>query len=320
VPCYNYGRFLPDCLRSIFSLEGGSDIEIIAIDDCSTDNTGEVLRQFNDARLRIITHEKNRGHIFTVNEGLKEARGEFLVRMDPDDRYRPNFLTATLPKFAQHPEVGLVYGDVALIDAEGRLNAERCDTSHGGRDFKGNEFIALLKKNFICAPTVVARRETWMSAWPVPEGLAFNDWYFNIMLARRYEFYFVNEVVAEYRVHGANHHTKVAKDRTEEESILKLLDCVFSETENNPALEIAKRRARGEIYAAQYLDFANKYFGFGMNADARRCYWQAIRSTPILLFRSDVFRRLSVTFIKRSWYDSAKRLLAGSPRTCDLKP
>ena len=52
VPCYNYGRYLSECLNSIFALEGGYDLEVIAIDDCSSDNTRQILRSFSDARLR----------------------------------------------------------------------------------------------------------------------------------------------------------------------------------------------------------------------------------------------------------------------------
>jgi glycosyltransferase involved in cell wall biosynthesis len=54
VPCYNYARYLPVCLGSIFHLRGGYDIEVIAIDDCSQDNTLEILSGFSDPRLKVI--------------------------------------------------------------------------------------------------------------------------------------------------------------------------------------------------------------------------------------------------------------------------
>src|SRR5438874_6929431 len=244
VPCYNYGRYLPDCLNSIFGLAGGYDIEVIAIDDCSQDNTLQILSVFSDPLLKVIKHPLNKGHVFTVNEGLEQTRGKYVARIDPDDRYRADFLVETVPKLETLPEIGAAYGDVAVVDDRGRVNCKRCDVVHRNADFKGNEFIALLQRNFICAPTLLARREAWMSAWPIPEGLAFNDWYFNIMLARRYEFYYVNKVVAEYRVHGANHHATIVRDRTEEISIIRLLDRVFSEEEKDTALEKKKRKHR----------------------------------------------------------------------------
>jgi glycosyltransferase involved in cell wall biosynthesis len=309
VPCYNYGRYLLDCLNSIFGLGGGYDIEIIAIDDCSQDNTLEILKNFADPRLNLIKHRVNKGHVFTVNEGLEQTRGKYVARIDPDDRYRADFLVETVPKLETLPEIGAAYGDVAVIDGQGRVNCERSDIVHHGADFKGNEFVALLQRNFICAPTLLARREAWMSAWPIPEGLAFNDWYFNIMLARRYPFYYVNKVVAEYRVHGSNHHGKIIRDRSEEISIIGLLDKVFSEEEEDKLLEAKKRKNRRSIYAMQYLDFADKYFGFEMNRDARRCYWRATMNVPTTLLGRGVGRRLLATYMPRSWYDSGKRLV-----------
>lgn len=307
VPCYNYGRYLRDCLDRVFAQEGGYDIEVIAIDDCSTDDTLAILRSYDDPRLRVLHHELNRGHVHTVNEGLHAATGKYLVRIDPDDRHRLNFLRRTVPILEAHPEVGLVYADVALIDAAGNVTAPCADVDHGGRDFKGNELIPLLKKNFICAPTVLARRDAWMEAWPVPEGLAFNDWYFNIMLARRWEFYYVNEVLADYRVHGSNHHTRISRDGTEERSILWLLERVYGEAERDPRLEEAKQAARADVYASQYLDFAAKYFGHGDNRNSRRCYLQAVRHSPALLADPRVLRHLAGSLVPRPLYDGAKR-------------
>jgi glycosyltransferase involved in cell wall biosynthesis len=307
VPCYNYGRYLPDCLRGIFDQKGHDDFEIIAVDDGSTDNTRAVLREFADPRLRVILHEKNLGHVATVNRGLAESRGRYVVRVDPDDRHRACFLAETVPILERYPEVGLVHGDVALVNENGEVTAELGGTL-GEEDRKGNELVRILQKNYICAPTVLARREAWMSAWPVPEGLAFNDWYFNVMLARRYEYCYVNKVLADYRVHSANHHSRIVLNKTEEPSVLWVLNKVYSERETNSDLETAKQRVRRAVYAAHYLDFADKYFGAGLNADARRCYWSAIGQQPRALLRPGVARRLVATAISRDLYERCKRM------------
>jgi glycosyltransferase involved in cell wall biosynthesis len=309
VPCYNYGRYLRDCLDRIFAQEGGYDLEVIAINDCSTDDTLAILRSYSDSRLRIIDHEVNRGHVYTMNEGLAVAAGKYVVRVDPDDRHHPEFLRRTVPILETHPEVGLVYSDVALINSDGETTAACSDTEHQGVDFKGNELIPLLKTNFICAPTVVARREAWMEAWPVPTDLAFNDWYFNIMLARKWEFYYVSKVLADYRVHGENHHSKIARDGSEERSIIWLLDKVYAEREQDVSLESAKQRSKANVYASQYLDFANKYFGTGDNANSRRCYLAAIRHDLSVLARGTTLRRLIGTCVPRPIYESTKRAL-----------
>jgi glycosyltransferase involved in cell wall biosynthesis len=309
VPCYNYGRYLSECLSSIFRQEGHDHFEIIVIDDGSNDGTRDVLRSHSDSRLRVIIHERNLGHILTVNEGLAAARGVFIARIDPDDRYRPWFLSSVLGKFCQYPEVGLVYGDVALIDDSGEVTLERSDRAHHGADFKGNEFVALLEKNFICAPTTIARRQAWQKVLPIPSGLAFNDWYLNLMMARTHDFYYIDRVLADYRVHPANHHTKVVRDKTEETSIFWLLDRLYGESEDSEDLEQAKLRVRGRVYAAQYLTLAEKYFGFYMNEDALRCYWNAARNRPSCLLNFGVLRRCAATVVGRQWYEAGKAVL-----------
>jgi glycosyltransferase involved in cell wall biosynthesis len=309
VPCFNYGRYLTECITSIFKQEACVDFEVIAIDDGSTDNTRELLHSYRDARLRVIVHERNLGHIYTVNEGLAAARGAFIARIDPDDRYRPSFLSAVLHKFHDYPEVGLAYGDAATIDESGKITVERCDRDHHGVDFKGNEFAALLEKNFICAPTTIARREAWHSVLPIPGELAFNDWYLNIMMARKYEFYYINEVLADYRVHSANHHSKVVRDKTEEASIFRILDKIYGEKEDSGDREEAKLRVKRRVYAIQYLTLAEKYFGFYMNDDALRCYWSAALSLPSCMLNFGVLRRCAATVIGRDAYETGKAIL-----------
>lgn len=306
VPCYNYARYLPDCLNSILGQEGNFDFEIIVIDDASTDNTVEVVRSFTDPRIRYLANAVNLGHAKTINKGLAEARGKFIARIDPDDRYRTNYLSLVMPKFAQFPEVGMVYGDACVINSDGDITIQRCDQIHGGKDVKGNELIALLEKNFICAPTVMARAAVWLSAMPAPEWLAFNDWYFTLKMARECDFYYIDQVLADYRVHSHNHHHKVVVNKSEEPSIFWMLDHVFNTPEKSPSLESQKQQAKRRIYGAQYLDVATKYFGCQYNADSRRCFWRAMQHRPAYVMRPQILRQFLGTLIGRRFYESIK--------------
>jgi glycosyltransferase involved in cell wall biosynthesis len=312
VPCFNYARYLPDCVNSLLGQRGIDDFELILIDDASSDETAAIMRSYTDPRIRTYFHEKNAGHVRTMTEGLLAARGELVARIDPDDRVRPDFFSQIVDTFRRFPDVGLVYGDVSLIDSRGNITLERADAVHGGRDFKGHELIALMKQNFICAPTVFARRQAWLDALPVPDHLAFNDWYFTLMIARRWEFYYIDRVLAEYRVHDSNHHTKIAKDKSEERSVFWLLDYIYSGTEPDAVLERAKQAARGSVYAAQYVTQGDKYFGFGLYADARRCYLSGIRARATEALTPGVCRRLLATYIGRKAYESMKGMLRGS--------
>jgi len=309
----NYGRYLPDCLDGIFAQEGDYAFEVIVVDDASSDNSIEVLRRYHDPRLRTILHEHNEGHVQTFNDGVAAARGEFIARIDCDDRYRPDMLRTLLPKFDQ-PEIGFVYGDAAIMNSAGELTSPSCDRLHNGADFKGNELLQLLRENFICAPTGIARRQACLDAMPIPANLACDDWYFNLMMARRHDFYYVNHVVADYRVHPGNHHSRIITEKIEEPSVRRVLELIFSQPESTPALEVRKQAFRGQAWSAQYLMLAAKYFGAGLLADARRCYLRAIRFSPSEALTMKTLRLLLATFLRPEVYSAMKRRLAPSPR------
>ena len=306
---YNYARFIGQTIEGILAQQGNHDFEIIIVDDASTDNSHEVISSFTDARINYIRHERNLGHAATVTDGLQAARGQLIARIDSDDRHRPTFLNEVLPIFEQRTDVAMVYGDAAMIDDEGAITAQRLDTQHGGRDFHGNEYVALLEKNFICAPTIIARRAAWLEVLPIPEGLSFHDWWFTLQITRRAPVYYRNVVLADYRVHRANYHTAITLNKSEESSIMRLLDDLFAQREVDPEIERAKQSARSRIYATHYLLLAAKYFGAEMVADARRCYLEAIRREPAYLSDATVMRQLLATYIGLPAYRRLKGIL-----------
>ncbi len=309
VSCYNYGRYLKEALTSIFNQRGKHSFEIIIVDDGSTDDTQEVLRSFTDPRIRVVTHPTNLGIVAVVNAGVTLARGQFIGRLDADDRYRPNFFSSALEIFKAHPEVGLVYGDVVTMNESGEVTSKACDTVHGGSRFKGNEFISLLERNFINPSALLARRDAWHWAVPIPGAVVHEDWYCHLMMARRFEFCYLNRVVADYRVHPENRHVRYSSDRSREPSDFWVLDKIFSEREENPALEKKKQRVRRRAHAARYLEHAENYFFLKMNPDARRCYLRALRFRPSLLLRAGFLRRFMATLVGRSPYERIKRML-----------
>ncbi|MEH2581344.1 glycosyltransferase involved in cell wall biosynthesis [Nitrobacteraceae bacterium AZCC 2161] len=111
IPNYNYARYLPDAVHSTLS-QPGVTVDIIIVDDASTDNSVEVARELaaEDERIRVLVHKANAGPVATFNDGLAEARGEFLVRLDADDILTPGSLERAVAVAQHFPSVGLVYG------------------------------------------------------------------------------------------------------------------------------------------------------------------------------------------------------------------
>jgi glycosyltransferase involved in cell wall biosynthesis len=304
VPVYNMAAFVADCLNSILRQEGDHDYEVIVIDDASTDASVDVIARFDDPRIRLIRHRHNLGAARTISEGLAAARGNYVARIDADDRYRRHFLDRTVAVLDRHPDVGLVYGRVALIDVAGRITDPGTAGPQPNGDAKQDRFIDLLKRNDLPAPTVLGRREAWARGLPIPPKLMFNDWYLSLSIAERWPLYFVDDVIADYRVHANNMHNAMVRDRWGEPIIMDVLERFLG----SPGREAEKRQHRNEIYAAQYRQLADQYFGCGLFADARRCYWEALRRRPDQLARPEVLRRLFGTYVGRSGYERVKRV------------
>jgi glycosyltransferase involved in cell wall biosynthesis len=111
IPNYNYARYLPDAVHSALS-QHGVNVDVIIVDDASTDNSLEVASKLaaQDNRVCVLVHEKNAGPVTTFNDGLAKARGEFLVRLDADDILTPGSLERAVAVAQHFPSVGLVYG------------------------------------------------------------------------------------------------------------------------------------------------------------------------------------------------------------------
>lgn len=113
VPCYNYGRYIQVCIESVLA-QPGVDVDILIIDDASTDGSAEAVRVAvqKDSRVRAIYHERNRGHIATYNEGLFQVVGDYVVLLSADDLLAPGSLRRAVTLMEANPGVGLVYGSV----------------------------------------------------------------------------------------------------------------------------------------------------------------------------------------------------------------
>ena len=307
VQTYQHEAFIGECLASILAQRGSHDLEVIVVDDASKDRTVEIVRACRDPRVRLVAHERNQGCIATANEGYAAARGKYVARIDGDDRYRPHFLERVIPVLEQHPAVGVVYGDIAMVDPQGRLSAaDGCvRAQRQGRPAVGNELIPLLHGNFLPAPGTIGRRAVWQGILPIPTQLHYGDYYMTTQAAHTWEFAFVDEVLADYRIHPGNQHSRMVLDGTGERSTLAMLELAMA----RPEQAEAKRAARRSIFAANYFAYAEKYFGAERSTDARRCYWQAVRRQPQFLLRPGVARRFLATVLGRSFYEQGKRLL-----------
>ncbi|MBR5575194.1 MAG: glycosyltransferase family 2 protein [Alphaproteobacteria bacterium] len=120
VPCYNVAQYLPRCLMSLTN-QSLTDMEIICIDDKSTDNTLDVLRDWEkgDLRIRVIENDENMGVGFTRNRGIDLAKGEFVGFVDPDDWIDTDFYKKLID-VAEKTQTPVVCGDIVEHPVNGK--------------------------------------------------------------------------------------------------------------------------------------------------------------------------------------------------------
>lgn len=154
LPCHNAGAFLESALQSVLD-QTYRHLEVLAIDDGSTDRTRAILERMAalDARVRVLINERNQGLIPTLNRGVAEARGAYIARMDADDRCHLDRIRQQVAYLEMHPQVGVLGTSVELDRGVGfRRGTQRvrCLTLAGTR------FMAWFA-NPLFHPTVLAR-------------------------------------------------------------------------------------------------------------------------------------------------------------------
>lgn len=303
VNVFNGARYLTECLTSVLALEGPYALEVIIVDDASTDATSQIVASFSDPRIRFIRHEQNQGAAASINTAFEQVSGEFVARIDYDDRYRPDFLLKTVSALRAHSDAGLVCGAAQMIDGNGEAcgiaSPQQSGISSGGSD----RFLLLLRNNFITAPTLLARAEVWRKALPVPSQLNFADWYMSLKMAQSSQIRVLDDVIADYRVHALGMHNTMVLDGTGEQMTERILNYFLSGTPLRKAVVNAIRAHHRALWA-------DRYFYCRMNQEARRCYCSALLTSPSsVLCNSGRVRRMVGLLFGRSRYDAIKRLL-----------
>jgi glycosyltransferase involved in cell wall biosynthesis len=225
VPTYNYARFVTKAVDSLLEQDFEA-LEVIVIDDCSTDATPQVLQRYErDPRVKLVRHGENQGHIRTYNEGLQMAAGEFVGLVSADDLcLRSDAIARQVALFDSDLEVGFVYSPLAYIDGEGRLGKVvrrwSSDSVHDGLV----EFRDLAFTCFVPASGTLVRaschREIGYYDTRLPHG---GDWDLWLRLAARYRVGYVAEATYGWRLHDANMHASaVTPDQVDHDHVLTL--------------------------------------------------------------------------------------------------
>lgn len=116
IAAYNAEKFVQESLASVLG-QSMSDLEVIVVNDGSTDNTLQIVREIDDPRLRILD-QVNGGQTIAKNRGIRESKGHYVGFCDADDRWHPKKLEMQLPVFSKSEQIAVVYSGESNIDHE----------------------------------------------------------------------------------------------------------------------------------------------------------------------------------------------------------
>ncbi|MBY0528284.1 MAG: glycosyltransferase [Gemmataceae bacterium] len=205
MPTYNGARYLSQALESI-QLQGDPSIEIIAIDDGSTDGTMAILGEYaNRLPLQIVRKEHAGNWAASTNHGLKIARGEYVSFLHQDDLWLGGRLDKLRGLLAHHRDVGLILHPSWFINRHGRrLGLWHCPLPVRRRGVDAGLVIErLLVQNFIAIPAPLFQREAALAVGGLREELWFTaDWDLWLQLARRCKTLYLPKPLAAFRLHS----------------------------------------------------------------------------------------------------------------------
>ncbi len=195
---YNREKYIRETLDSVCG-QTYPNIEIIVVDDASTDRTVEIVESYG-RRVRLVRAKRNSGlPSVPRNMALAEATGEFIAFLDSDDSWQPEKIEKQVRFLNQNSECGLVHCYACLMDGESRRDGIRHD---GNMPQTGMCFSALLRHCFITMSTVMVRRDvlTKVGAFnPDPRYRAREDLEWLLRVARQWPVGLISEPLANYR-------------------------------------------------------------------------------------------------------------------------
>lgn len=285
VPVFNQGQYLEEAVDSLLS-QTYRNIEIIVLDDGSTDSTPQVLKRYT-GRVYWESHP-NMGQSRTLNKGWQMAKGEFLSYLSGDDSLLPEAVAASVDHLSRNPKTVLTYGDFNLIDPSSRFIRRVA-----APEFDFNRMIT----DVACfpGPGPLFRRSAFERAgfWD-PRYRQMPDYEYWLRLGLEGEFGRIPRVLANFRVHESSQtFSQTSDDRAEEP--VHIMRGFFENPRFPPDLKYLRAKALSRAYlVSAQLHIRSGRFGHGLR-NIRR----AVGLSPTSIARAGFARMMANAFVNR---------------------
>ena len=204
--CYNQARFVEEAIQSVLQ-QTYPQVELIVVDDGSSDSSREVIEKILTPyrNVKFIALEANIGNCRAFNRGWQESKGEFVIDLAADDVLMPGRIEKGIEAFAKcDSSYGVNFSNAELIDEDGSFLRHHYTINQHGQAKTGvphgDLFKALIRRYFICAPTMMCRREVLDHLEGYDENLSYEDFDFWVRSSRVFKYIYSDQVLVKKRV------------------------------------------------------------------------------------------------------------------------
>ena len=249
IPNYNYGRFIGEAIESVLA-QTYQPIEIVVVDDGSTDDSVKIIESFGD-KVKLIKQE-NGGVGKARNTGIKNSAGSYIAFLDADDVWLPKKIELQVKFFETHAEIGLVTAATREFDADRNTITEYLD----GKGGWCAEDLLLFNQRVVNGPgsSSLIKREVVEQVGGFDENKQMHpseDWEFCYRVAQKYKLGFLPEILVEYRNHGSNGHLQIPRF---ERAMLLAFEKIFRDSSTD--IQKLKHQSYGNLHKV----LAGSYF------------------------------------------------------------
>lgn len=204
--CYNHSNFVIEALNSIL-LQDYSAIEIIIIDDKSSDNSAQLISEWAKINpATCIVNDKNIGNTKSFNKALKLAKGDYIVDFATDDLMFPNSISEKIKLFqkTKDSKLGVVFSNLSFIDETGTFVSHQYKVDKNNNAISqpksGSIYKDLLAHYYISAVSILIKKEVLDTLNGYDEDLAYEDLDFLLRSSRNYSYAYVDKILMKKRI------------------------------------------------------------------------------------------------------------------------